>query len=76
VWFPPAVAAMDLQQLPLSDQVTDRHRLETERLPLAPASGLVPTRSNSTTSGRQAISFEMRRAWSLVSLVLRTATSG
>jgi len=57
VWFPPAVAAMDLQQLRLSDQVTDGHRLETERLPLAPASGLVPTRSNSTTSGRQAISF-------------------
>jgi hypothetical protein len=38
----PAVAAVDLQQLPLPDEVADRHRLEAERPWLAPAPGLVP----------------------------------
>ena len=38
----PAVAAVHLQQLPLLDRVADRHRLEPDRLPLAPAPGLVP----------------------------------
>jgi hypothetical protein len=28
----PAIAAMDLEQLALPDQVSDRHRLEAERL--------------------------------------------
>ena len=38
----PAVTAMDLQQLPLPDQIADGDRLESERLGLAPAAGLVP----------------------------------
>jgi hypothetical protein len=36
-----AGAAADLQQLPVPDQVTDRHRLEAERLRLAPAASPV-----------------------------------
>jgi hypothetical protein len=38
----PAIGAVDLQQLPFTDQVTDGHRLGAERLRLAPALGLLP----------------------------------
>jgi hypothetical protein len=38
----PAIAAVDLQQRPLPDQVTDRHRLEAEGLRLAAAARPVP----------------------------------
>jgi hypothetical protein len=40
--FGPAVAAVNLEQLPLPDQVADRHWLAPERLGLAPALGLIP----------------------------------
>jgi len=38
----PAIAALDLQQLALPDQVANRHRLESDWLRLAAAPGLVP----------------------------------
>jgi hypothetical protein len=38
----PAVAAVNLQQLPLPDQVANGHGLEVGRLWLTPAPGLVP----------------------------------
>jgi hypothetical protein len=56
-----------LAQALLVDQVADRHRLEPERLRLAPAPGPVPILSSSTSSGSLVISFEILRASSLVS---------
>jgi hypothetical protein len=38
----PTVAAVHLQQLPISDEVANRHGLEVEGLRLAAALGLVP----------------------------------
>jgi hypothetical protein len=38
----PARAAMDLQQLAALDEIADRHRLNVERLRLAPAACPVP----------------------------------
>jgi hypothetical protein len=38
----PAIAAVNLEQLPLSDEVTNRHGLQVEGLRLAAAPGLVP----------------------------------
>src|SRR5262245_37926989 len=38
----PAIPAVDLQQLPLPDEVANRHGLEVEGLRLAAAPGLVP----------------------------------
>jgi hypothetical protein len=42
VSFRPAIAAVDLQQLPLPDQVADCHRLKPKLLGLATAPGLIP----------------------------------
>ena len=68
-----AIAAVDLQQLPLPDQVADRHRLEPKRLRLAPALALFRSFSSSTSSGSREISLEIRRASSLVSRLSETA---
>jgi len=63
----PQFTAVDLQQLPLPDQIADRHRLKAERLRLAPAVGLIPVFCNSTSSGNLAIGLKIRLALSLVS---------
>jgi hypothetical protein len=36
-----AIAPVELEELPVSDQVTDGHRLRVERLRLAPAPRLI-----------------------------------
>ena len=52
----PAIAAVHLQQLPLANQVADRHRPEAERLRLATAPALLRLRSTPTSSGSLEIS--------------------
>jgi hypothetical protein len=42
VAFRPAIAAVDLQRLAISNEVANRHRLEAEWLRLATALGPVP----------------------------------
>jgi hypothetical protein len=60
----PASAAVDLEQLPLSGEVANRHRLDLSGWGLRRLLALF--RSRSTSSGRRAISLGIRLASSLL----------